>query len=96
MDIKHDYNALMNEVCVGLGWCGGMVDGKPSHVYDFIPETGPVTADQFVDWLFLADGMVPTAEPDKWQKHKDMLRDAFVRHMGSAVVDASMLKWEAY
>ena len=88
------YNALMREVCVGHGWCGGLLDDEPSHVDHFIPESGPVTADQFVDWLFEAEGMDPYDELEKWQKHKDALRDAFIRHMGSEVVDASTLKWD--
>jgi hypothetical protein len=88
------YNALMHEVCVGKGWCGGIVDGEPSHIDDFIPDTGSVSADQFVDWLFAADGVDPLTEPAKWKEHKDGLRDAFIRHMGADVVDASALKWD--
>lgn len=88
------YDALMHEVCVRRGWCGGIVDGRPSHVDDFIPQGGPVTADQFVDWLFRAEGMDPAADLTKWQKHRDALREAFVRHMGSDPVDASLLKWD--
>ena len=72
------------------------MDGHPSHVTDYFPESGPVTADQFVDWLFLADGMNPSENLSKWQKHKDRLRDAFVKIMGSEVVDASLLKWDRY
>jgi hypothetical protein len=94
MDRKFRYEALMHDVCVGRGWCGGVVDGQLSHVDFFIPHTGPVTADQFVDWLFQAENMDPAAEPEKWHKHKDGLRGAFVRHMGSDVVDASLLKWD--
>lgn len=89
-----NYNALQHDVCVGRGWCGSIVDDKPSHVDDLIPEAGPVTADQFVDWLFIAEGLDPVSEPDKWQKHKDGLREAFIRHMGADVVDASALKWD--
>jgi hypothetical protein len=88
-----DYNALMYDVCVGLGWCGGIVDGQPSHVDDLIPEAGPVSAEQFVEWLFQAEGLDPSSEPAKWKKHKDSLREAFVRHMGADVVEASALKW---
>lgn len=88
------YNALQHDVCVGHGWCGGIVDGKPSHVDDLIPESGPVSAEQFVDWLFQAEGLDPSAEPEKWQKHKDDLREAFVAHMGPEVVDAAALKWD--
>jgi hypothetical protein len=82
------YNLLMHEVCVGLGWCGG-----PRHVGDYIPESGSVTADQFVEWLLEAEDADPY-DLGKWQKHKDRLREAFVRHMGSEVVDASALKWQ--
>ena len=88
------FTALMDDVCVGRGWCGGVMKDEPLHVTMFIPETGPVTADQFVDWLFEADGMDPYADLAKWQKHKDGLRDAFIRHMGSDVVDASQLRWK--
>lgn len=95
MERKLRYDALMHEVCVGCGWCGGIVDGRPSHVDHLIPERGAVTADQFVEWLFRAEGVDPQADPRKWQSHKDMLREAFVRHMGSDVVDASLLKWDA-
>ena len=86
-------DSLRHEVCVGQGWCGGTVDGKPAHVDDFIPESGQVTAEQFVDWLFRAEGMDPVVDLELWQKHKDGLKTAFVRHMGADVVDASMLRW---
>ena len=84
----------MQEVCVERGWCGGLVQGQPSHVDDFLPEAGPVTAEQFVEWLFQAEGVDPSSDPAKWGKHKDGLREAFVRHMGGNMVDASALKWD--
>ena len=59
-----------------------------------IPDPGPVTADQFVEWLFIAKGLDPLAEPDKWQTPKAALRDAFIEHMGADVVDASALEWD--
>ena len=89
-----NYNALQHDVCVGRGWCGGVVDGKPSHVDYLIPDSGPVTADQFVEWLFIAEGLDPHAQPDKWETHKVGLREAFIQHMGADVVDASALKWD--
>jgi hypothetical protein len=46
-----NYNALMHDVCVGRGWCGGIVNGQPSHVDHLIPEAGPVSAEQFVDHM---------------------------------------------
>ena len=77
-----------------MGWCGGIVNDQPFHVGDLIPERGPVTAEQFTDWLFQANGMDPYENLEKWQKHKDAIRDAFIRHLGSDVVDARALRWE--
>ena len=88
------YNRLMREVCVGRGWCGGIVDGEPSHVDDFIPETGTVTADEFIDWLFKADAYDPALEPpDRVAAFRTDLFDLFVEIMGARQVDASQLKW---
>lgn len=84
----------MHEVCVERGWCGGLVHGQPSHVDDLLPEAGPATAEQFVEGLFQAEGVDPSSDPAKWGKHKDWLREAFVRHMGGNMVDASALKWD--
>lgn len=89
-DIKPGYDALLHEVCVGYGYCGCMKEGKSIHVDDFIPSEGPVTADQFVEWVFLADNRNPNLGPDS---HKRAIRDAFVKHMGAEVIDAKLLHW---
>lgn len=83
----------MEVVCPGWGYCGCIKDGQPLHVTMLIPPDGPVTADQFVEWVFLADNMNPNSEPERWQRHKDALRAAFVEHMGAEVVDAKRLRW---
>ncbi len=49
----------MLDVCVKLGWCGCVKEGKRLHITDFIPETGPVSADRFARWLIMADGLDP-------------------------------------
>jgi hypothetical protein len=91
---KTGYDALMDKVCVEWGFCGGIDDqGNPSHVDFYIPDSGPVTAEQFTDWVFLADGMDPEEDLSKWQPHKDRIISAFVSLMGSEIVDASELKW---
>ena len=94
MEQKSGYSSLMHEVCVGLGWCGSVVDGEPLHVDFFIPESGPVSAEQFVVWLFQAEGMDAGEEPEKWRPHIVGLREAFIWHMGSDIVDAQRLKWD--
>lgn len=83
----------MEVVCVQWGFCGCMQDDVPLHVDVFIPPNGPVTADQFVEWVFLADNMNPNSDLAKWQRHKDALRAAFVEHMGGEIVDAVRLRW---
>jgi hypothetical protein len=45
----------MHAVCVGHGYCGGVHGNKFMHVTDFIPQSGNVTADQFVEWVFQAE-----------------------------------------
>lgn len=87
------FDALMHEVCVERGWCGSVVGGEPSHVTDFLPAVGEVTADQFVEWLFDAEGVDLSDDPTKWQTHYDGLRAAFVRHMGSDRAEVERLRW---
>jgi hypothetical protein len=86
---RKGYDALMHEVCVGLGFCGTVKRGKPLHVDLFIPPRGMVTADQFAEWLVLADNMNPSECTDLMP----LIRAAFVRHMGGEVVDAKKLNW---
>ena len=84
------YARLMEYVCGGMGYCGSVVDGEPRHVDDYIPANGLVSADQFVEWLFLAEGL-----DHRGSSHADEIRKAFVTIMGSDVVDAPMLVWNA-
>ena len=82
------YGALRHEVCVVWGFCGSIKRRQPLHVDFLIPASGPVTADQFVEWVFLADNLNPNLDPERWQPHKDAIRAAFVKHMGAEIVDA--------
>jgi hypothetical protein len=89
------FDKLMHFVCVEWGYCGSVkANGTPLHVTMFIPDEGPVTADQFVEWVFLADNMNPNVEPERWQRHKEAIRVAFVEHMGGDVADAKDLRWD--
>jgi len=85
------YDALMHEACVVWGFCGCMKQDRHLHVDLFVPPSGPVTADQFVEWIILADNLNPNQ--DRWGRHKDALRAAFVKHMGAETVDAGVLRW---
>ena len=90
---KLGYDALMHEVCASWGFCGCIKEGQPLHVDFIIPPEGPVTADQFVEWVFLADNLNPNSDPERWARQKQAIRAAFVTHMGGEVVDARQLQW---
>ncbi len=79
------FDGMMHHYCVGLGFCGSVEDGKPLHVTDFIPETGQVSADEFVQWILISEGLKDN--DDTWG-----LREVFVKHMGAEFVDASELR----
>jgi hypothetical protein len=83
---RNAFDVMMYEFCVRLGWCGGVKDGKPLHITHYIPETGPVSADEFARWLILA-------EFGHWIPR---LKAVFVEHMGAEVIDATNLRseWE--
>lgn len=55
-------------------------------------ETIQARNDQFVEWLFRAEVMDPSEDPEKWQAEKNYLREASNRHMGADLVDASALQ----
>jgi hypothetical protein len=93
MSDKSAYDALLWELCVNFGFCGCIKDGRPLHVDRFVPSTGPVTADQFVEWVFLADDMNPNSEPKRWSSLKDKIKGAFIRHMGDSTVDATQFRF---
>ena len=91
MKNKPDFDGLMRAICVGYGFCGSLQDDGFVHVTYFFPERGKVTAEQFVDWLFMAEGeQVPLSSPaDMLMREK--LRNCFIGYMGSDCVDARML-----
>ncbi len=89
---KNGFDALMQIACVEWGFCGCVKQGEHLHVTMLIPSCGPVHADQFVEWLLLADDVNPNA-PD-YARHKTALRAAFLHHMGGEVVDAALLRWD--
>lgn len=89
---KTGYDALMDEVCVRLGFCGCIKNGEPLHVDRFIPSNGPVSADQFVEWVFLADDVNPKVDPMRWDRIKHQIRAAFIKHFGGSIVDAKRLR----
>ena len=89
------FDGMMHEFCVKLGYCGSVKDGKPLHVSDFIPKTGPVSADPFAKWLIAADGFdLDGFSTSQLARLRSRLSAVFVKHMGADVVDASNLRSE--
>ncbi|TMJ20064.1 MAG: hypothetical protein E6G92_10005 [Alphaproteobacteria bacterium] len=91
---KTGFEPLMRLVCEQ--WClGQSIDsgGNASDVRRFIPKSGQVTADQFVEWVFRASGNDAREDSAMWQRAKAEIRAAFVRCMGGETVDAGALRW---
>lgn len=80
----------MHFTCVGMGYCGSFRDGEHRHVTHRIPESGTITADEFVEWVIWADRDNPDLVP---LDHKRQLRAMFIKLMGDAEVDARRLRW---
>ena len=86
------YDLLSRSICVTGGWCGGLVDGKPTHVDDLLPSTGMVSALEFALLVIRADGDGwPDDEPFP-QRHLDWLQAEFIEHLGSDLVSVGDLK----
>tara|TARA_B100000678_G_scaffold283477_1_gene283670 strand:- start:313 stop:825 length:513 start_codon:yes stop_codon:yes gene_type:complete len=84
-----DFERLTWEICVGAGWCGGIVDGKPTHVYDLLPRTGTIDARTFAELAMRADGW-PDDDPLE-EEHLRFLESKFIDHLGNRPVSAEEL-----
>jgi hypothetical protein len=89
MPAQSSFTHLLNRICTGFGYCGSVIDGAPVHVTDFIPAQGQVSAEQFADWVFQAEGMAEALVPSH---HRKAIIAAFISYMGASVVDASLLR----
>lgn len=81
---------------VAAQWCIGYTweeDGEDRDFRRFIPRSGTVTADQFVDWVFRGSSPDALETPALEQRARADIRAAFVRHMGGEAVDAAALHW---
>lgn len=84
------FERLSYDICVNGGWCGGIVNGEPTHVYDLLPETGPITGREFAELAMRADGW-PEETPFE-EKHLRWLEGRFIEHVGSNSVNAEELR----
>jgi hypothetical protein len=59
-------------------------------VDQFMPKSGPVTAEVFAAALFKAEGWDP--EGPAAHRYRPVICEAFARHMGAVEVDASLVR----
>jgi hypothetical protein len=88
--MSHAYIALLNDVCVRLGFCGSIIDGEPSHVDFILPKQGRVSASLFAELVLRAEGL--DLDGPSAHAFRRPIRDAFIQHMGAAEVDVALLK----
>lgn len=87
--MRYAYDQLLEEVCVRFGFCGSVVDGRPLHVDQFLPQAGILTSAEFAAALFKAEGWDP--DGSQAQTYRSSVLEAFVRHMGRGEIDARHL-----
>lgn len=84
------FDRLSWEICVGGGWCGGIVEGEPTTVDDLLPVSGTVSARDFAKLVIRADGWPESdAAPEK---HLRWLEMKFIERLGAVSVDALTLR----
>jgi hypothetical protein len=94
MNRKSGFEALMQ--VVAAEWCLGQgfgPDGESIDLTRYVPESGVVSADDFVRWAFEASDVAFDDPAPRWQRAKAEIRAAFVTHMGGETVDAARLRW---
>lgn len=84
------FDLLLRNVCVRLGFCGGLVNDKPTDVTGLLPATGLVTAEEFAKLAISAEGD-HRSSPDKEARWAAILVAAFIEHLGAASVPAESL-----
>jgi hypothetical protein len=84
------FDLLLWDICVGSGFCGGLVNDKPTRVTNLLPATGIVTAQEFAELAIRAecDKQSPPATHLRWIA---LLEAKFIQHMNSSSVPAEAL-----
>jgi len=82
------FSAMMEEYCVGLGYCG-----SDCHVTDLIPKKGIVHVDEFICLLLQAEGLEPYEFKMRHNKTYKKLSKIFIKHMGSSEIEATLLNY---
>jgi len=85
------FDLLLWDICVGNGFCGGILNDQPIHVTDLLPASGMVTAEEFASLVIRAehDGIDP---PEKVARWTEQLKSKFIKHMGVCEAPAQALQ----
>ena len=85
------FDLLLWDICGGNGFCGGIVNNRPTHVTDLLPASGMVSAEEFARLVIRAedDGGDP---PNKVERWTEQLKAKFIRHMGGGEAPAASLQ----
>jgi hypothetical protein len=84
------FDLLLYDMCVKLGFCGGLVNDTPTHVTDLLPTAGVVTAEEFAELAISAE-CDRQSPPEKHLRWLALLTAAFIEHMGASSVSAASL-----
>jgi hypothetical protein len=90
---KTGLEALVELTCAN--WCLGSsnsADETTRTVFDMLPSTGSITAEQFALAAFEVSGVDPDSEP-MWKRAKQEIIEGFRECLGRNEVDASELLW---
>jgi hypothetical protein len=86
------YDRLIWDLCVGQGWCGGVVAGKASHIDLLMPASGIVTAEEFAELAIRAETEAEHV-PDALLRWQERLARLFVEHIGASSAPAATLRY---
>lgn len=84
------FDLLLWDVCVRLGFCGGLVNDEPTHVTSLLPATGTITAEEFANLAISAE-CNQRSSPEQELRWKALLAAAFIEHLGAGSVTAKSL-----
>ncbi len=89
MKTKKRFRKLVHDACVLHGNCGT----GDTHIYDFLPRTGQLTADEFARLMLKAEKMSKLFYGKQYQANYDWCAERFRKTMGAEAIDASEI-WD--
>ncbi|MFL6846208.1 MAG: hypothetical protein ACJ8ER_15165 [Allosphingosinicella sp.] len=85
------FDRLLWDICVKSGFCGGIVNGEPTHVEDLLPKDGLISAETFARLAIRAEGDAPV-DDERHSRWMRMLEAKFIQHFGPQPVPAERLR----